>query len=107
MQAFIAALEVFSGGSDRVTSDQLVGLSEEHREVLAKKSGASFGPRTSDTQSQPDTARIIDLPPPAPLTVTTHRSGIPNPAASSGSTWIVVGLIAFALLAVALVALLR
>ncbi|HEV8547569.1 MAG TPA: serine/threonine-protein kinase, partial [Polyangiaceae bacterium] len=39
MQAFIAALELFSGGSDRVNSEQLVGLTDEHRDVLARRAG--------------------------------------------------------------------
>jgi serine/threonine protein kinase len=105
MQAFIAALDVFSGGTDRVTADQLVGLSEEHREVLVKRSGTSFGPRPSNPSSdtsQPGTQRA-KLTPPAPLLITTRASG--TPGASSNALLIGMLLLGVAALA-AIVALL-
>jgi serine/threonine protein kinase len=96
MQAFIAALDVFSGGTDRVTSDQLVGLSEEHREVLVRKSGSSLSPRpiTLDPQTQPATGRV-NLPPPAPLLVTTRTSGTPN----SSTNTVLIGVVLVAIAA--------
>ena len=107
MQAFIAQLDVFSGGTDRVTSDQLVGLSEEHREVLVRKSLSSLGPRpsSSDTHaSQPGTQRI-NLPPPAPLLVTTRTSGTPR--ADTNRFTIGIALIVIAIIAGVALALLR
>jgi serine/threonine protein kinase len=73
MQAFIAALEVFSGGSDRVTSEQLVGLSAEHREVLARRVSSVTTGRAGDA-----TAATLNMPPPAPLQVVTRTSGVPR-----------------------------
>jgi serine/threonine-protein kinase len=49
MQAFIAALEVFAGGSDRVTAEQLVGLSAEHREILTQRVRAKTSSRSAPT----------------------------------------------------------
>jgi serine/threonine-protein kinase len=98
MQAFIAALDVFSGGTDRVTADQLVGLSDEHREVLARKSGSSLSPRpiTLDPQSQPRTARV-NLPPPAPLLVTTRTSGTPKSQTNAALIGVVLIVLAAAI----------
>jgi len=43
MQALIAALEVFAGGSDRVTADQLVGMTPEQRALIVKRAKSSSG----------------------------------------------------------------
>src|SRR5262249_3591441 len=83
MQAFIAALELFSGGTDRVGSGQLVGRTDEHREVLARRVGSlMIGRSTGD--SQPGT--VPGLAPPAPLHVVTRVSA--QPESSSRGLWI-------------------
>ena len=82
MQAFIAALEIFSGGSDRVTSEQLVGLTDEHREVLARRAGPASPQRAADQTA------VVNMPPPAPLHVVTRASGIP----SEGSRVLFIGI---------------
>jgi len=76
MQAFIAALEVFSGGSDRVVSEQLVGLTDEHREVLARRAGTLSSSRALEAQAAATLS--VNLPPPAPLQVVTRMSGKPE-----------------------------
>ncbi|HEY3497320.1 MAG TPA: serine/threonine-protein kinase [Polyangiaceae bacterium] len=99
MQALIAQLEVFAGGTDRVASDQLVGLSEEHREVLVRRTHSSLGPRPTSSDSHtsaPGTARV-NLPPPAPLLVTTRASGTPDPA----SNRLLLGIVLIVLIVVA------
>ena len=85
MQAFIAALEVFAGGSDRVTSEHLVGLTEEHREVLAKRAGTLVTGRSLDPGSLSGTVGA-GLAPPAPLHVVTRTSGMPK---SNPTGWII------------------
>jgi serine/threonine protein kinase len=96
MQAFIAALEVFSGGGDRVTAEQLVGLSDEHREVLARRAGTLPSGRPFDSLSPA-------LPPPAPLHVVTRTSTVPR-ATSTG--WI-IGVVIAIIVAAATIAYLR
>jgi serine/threonine protein kinase len=49
MHAFIAGLELFAGGSDRVTADQLVGLTPEHRAVLAQRTKSISASRSAVT----------------------------------------------------------
>jgi serine/threonine-protein kinase len=49
MHAFITGLELFAGGSDRVTADQLVGLTPEHRAVLAQRTRSVSGSRSAAT----------------------------------------------------------
>ena len=93
MQAFIAALEVFSGGSDRVTSEQLVGLTDEHRAVLARRAGSSLTGRAGEQTA------TVNMPPPAPLQVVTRKSSVP----AEGSRGVVIG-VAIALVVVAAVA---
>jgi serine/threonine protein kinase len=68
MQAFIAALEVFAGGSDRVTAEQLVGLTDEHREVLARRAGTLSSGRPLEPLSQSGTSGAHRLPPHLALT---------------------------------------
>ena len=63
MQAFIAALEVFAGGSDRVTAEQLVGLTDEHREVLARRAGTLPSGRPLERLSQSSTSGAHRIPP--------------------------------------------
>jgi serine/threonine protein kinase len=90
MQAFIAALEVFSGGSDRVTSEQLVGLTDEHREVLAKRAGTLMTGKSVDPPA-PGATLGLDLAPPAPLHVVARTSAVPN---ANPIGWIIAVLLA-------------
>ncbi|HTQ07016.1 MAG TPA: serine/threonine-protein kinase [Polyangiaceae bacterium] len=88
MQAFIAALEVFSGGSDRVTAEQLVGLSDEHREVLAKRAGTLSSGRPLDSSSHGVTAvPTLTRSPLATLQIMTRPPVAPAPSSSTG--WII------------------
>jgi serine/threonine protein kinase len=91
MQAFIAALEVFSGGSDRVTSEQLVGLTDEHRAVLAKRAAALAG-RNVDRLAQSPLG--LDLAPPARLASVSHASGSPRPNPAGWIIGVALALIA-------------
>ncbi len=97
MQAFIAALEVFAGGSDRVTAEQLVGLTDEHREVLARRAGTLSSGRPLEALSQSGTSGAHRLPPHLALT---RPSMLPK---SNPTGWIigVVLAIAAALAAIA------
>jgi serine/threonine protein kinase len=104
MQAFIAALEVFSGGSDRVTAEQLVGLTDEHREVLARRAGTLPSGRPLDSLSQSgSTIGTGPLAPPAPLHVTTRASSVPQ---GSSTAWI-IGVVIAIMVAAATIAYLR
>ena len=97
MQAFIAALEVFSGGSDRVVSEQLVGMTDEHREVLARRAGTLSSSKSLDPQGITHPGA---LPPPAPLHVITRMSGQP----AQSPRGLVIGLIVMVLVVIAVVA---
>jgi len=98
MQAFIAALEVFSGGSDRVVSEQLVGMTDEHREVLAKRAGTVMSSSKSlDTQG---ITQASGLPPPAPLHVITRVSAKPDQSPRG----LVIGIVVMVLVVIAGVA---
>jgi serine/threonine protein kinase len=76
MQAFIAALEVFSGGSDRVVSEQLVGMTDEHRDVLARRAGTLSSSKGLDPQGFATLS--ANLPPPSPLHIMTRASAKPE-----------------------------
>jgi serine/threonine protein kinase len=102
MQAFIAALEVFSGGSDRVVSEQLVGLTDEHREVLAKRAGTLMTGKNMDSLAQSNTLGM-NLAPPAPMQAVTRTSGIPT---SNPTGWI-IGVALAIVAAIAAIALMR
>jgi serine/threonine protein kinase len=95
MQAFIAALEVFSGGSDRITAEQLVGLTDEHREVLVKRAGTSLTsgrPLESPSQSGASGQSVTRATAP-PLHVVARPSAVP---ASSSKAWIIGVVLAIA-----------
>jgi serine/threonine protein kinase len=100
MQAFIAALEVFAGGSDRVTAEQLVGLTDEHREILARRAGTLSSGRPLEALSQSGASGAQRL---TPSLAVTRATIVPprNPTA-----WIVGVLLAIAA-AVAALAYLR
>ncbi|HWP07340.1 MAG TPA: serine/threonine-protein kinase [Polyangiaceae bacterium] len=99
MQAFIAALEVFSGGSDRVVSEQLVGMTDEHRDVLARRAGTLSSARNLEAQLA--TFNAANLPPPAPLHVVTRTSAKPQQESPRG---LVIGLLVMLVVVVAGVA---
>jgi serine/threonine protein kinase len=64
MQAFIAALELFAGGSDRVSTKELVGLTDDQKQELARKSGTSLLPRRNTPDPAGDTHRVnVEQPP--------------------------------------------
>jgi serine/threonine protein kinase len=102
MQAFIAALEVFSGASDRVTAEQLVGLTDEHREVLVRRAGTLPSLRPLDSLSQSGSS-AAPQPRPASLHAGPGAAAIPR-GASAG--WIIGVVLAIAA-AVATIAYLR
>jgi serine/threonine protein kinase len=102
MQAFIAALEVFAGGSDRVTAEQLVGLTDEHRDVLARRATTITSGRPLDALSQSG-SQTNPLGAPAPMNTLTRTTGVP-PATSMG--WI-VGVLVAIVVAAAVIAYLR
>ena len=68
MQSFIAALELFAGGTDRVSSTELVGLSDVQKQELLRKSGAPAIPRRVPAEPAGETVRVsgpsqVPLPP--------------------------------------------
>jgi serine/threonine protein kinase len=96
MQAFIAALEVFGGGSDRVTAEQLVGLTDEHREVLARRAGTLSSGRPLESLSQSGTSGAHRLP---PSLAATRATGIPK---TNPTGWIIGVILAIAAAVVAI-----
>jgi hypothetical protein len=100
MQAFIAALEVFAGGSDRVTAEQLVGLTDEHREVLARRAGTLSSGRPLEPLSQSSTSGAHGLP---PHLAVTRASVVPK---ANATGWIIGVVLAIAA-AVATIAYMR
>jgi serine/threonine protein kinase len=76
MHAFIAGLELFAGGSDRVTADQLVGLTPEHRAVLAQRAKSLSGAR--DAVTAPGT-RVHVARHPTPMMASVGKWQAPAP----------------------------
>ncbi len=94
MHALIAGLEVFAGGSDRVTATDLTGLSEEHREILARRTATSLAPR-ADRPSSPRKA--------TPSTAVAAKRALTVPSAhrQRHSTAVIAGLAVALLIVVA------
>ncbi len=91
IHSLIAALELFSGGSDRVTADQLVGLTNERKAELTRRA-SSPDQRTGSKPTRP---------------LARNSRPTPVPAASSTRGWLVGLLLVVALGAAAAVVLLR
>jgi serine/threonine protein kinase len=102
MQPLIAALELFSGGSDRVAAAELVALSDERKVELAKKSMPSLS-----TSPRPMSQRVIaergspaepsaemmrvNVPTTPPLHVIPKTSAVPE---SPSNGWLVAVIVA-------------
>jgi hypothetical protein len=99
MQALIAALELFAGGSDRVDASDLVGITEERKVELAKKSGPSASPRPA-LDAPLETIRVNV--PKAPLHVVPKTSAAPESASSGWLVAIIVAVLAAVTVAVVL-----
>jgi serine/threonine-protein kinase len=95
MQALIAALELFAGGSDRVLASELVGLTDERKAELVKKSVPSASPRPP--LEKPETIRVsvpkapLHVVPTPPLHVVPTTSAAPE---STSSSWLVAVIVA-------------
>jgi serine/threonine protein kinase len=85
MHAFIAGLELFAGGSDRVTADQLVGLTPEHRAVLAQRT-KSISPSRSAVTAPGTRVHVPRHPTPMMASVGKWQSPAP-PKESSLWLW--------------------
>jgi serine/threonine protein kinase len=110
MQAFIAALELFAGGSDRVSAGELTGLSDDQKQELLRKSGAPAVPRRIAPEPAGETFRLRGAAPnplhvPAPLHVMPMTSAAPEETRSSG--WLVAVIVAVLAAVVVAVVLLR
>ncbi|HEX6271616.1 MAG TPA: serine/threonine-protein kinase, partial [Polyangiaceae bacterium] len=58
MQSFVAALELFAGGSDHVVESQLTGLTDDQKLELSRKSAHAF-PRRTTLEPPSDTVRVF------------------------------------------------
>jgi serine/threonine protein kinase len=107
MQSFIAALELFAGGSDRVSAAELVGLDDERKQELVRKSGAPAIPRRTTLEPPGDAARVnqelpILLNAPAPLHVMPVTSAVPEARSSAWLVAVIVAVLAAVAVAVVL-----
>jgi len=59
MQSFVAALELFAGGSDDVIESQLAGLTDDQKLELSRKSGAHAFPRRTTFEPPGETVRVF------------------------------------------------
>ncbi|HVR20697.1 MAG TPA: serine/threonine-protein kinase [Polyangiaceae bacterium] len=106
MQSFIAALELFAGGSDRVTQAELVGLTDERKQALLRKSDASVIPRRMPTTPAGETIRVftsgqppVHVPMQPPLHASPSLHGmpttvVPQPASSGWFLAVIVAVLA-------------
>jgi serine/threonine protein kinase len=89
MQSLIGALELFTGGSDRVVASELVGLTDEQKDELARKSSPTANPRRP---LDPPLETIRVNVPKTPLHVV-----VPTPSAApenASSSWLVAVIVA-------------
>ena len=107
MQSFIAALELFAGGSDRVTHAELVGLTDERKQALLRKSDASVIPRRLPSTPAGETIRVftsghppvhVPIQPPLQVSPSLHAtpttSTVPQPASSGWLLAVIVAVLA-------------
>ncbi|HEX6767387.1 MAG TPA: serine/threonine-protein kinase, partial [Polyangiaceae bacterium] len=109
MQAFIAALELFAGGSDRIYSGELVGLSDEKKQELLRRSNPAASPSRMPLEPQGETIRV-DIPATAPLRVPIPLHVMPAPNVSAepkSNAWLYAVVVAVLAAAVVAVVLLR
>jgi serine/threonine protein kinase len=89
MQSLIGALELFTGGSDRVLASELVGLTDEQKDELSRKSTPAASPRRP---ADPARESIRVTVPNKPLHVV-----VPTPSAApenASSSWLVAVIVA-------------
>jgi serine/threonine protein kinase len=91
MHAFIAGLELFAGGTDRVTADQLVGLTPEHRAVLAQRT-KSLSPSRSAVTVPGNRVHVARHPTPMMASVGKWQAPAP-PKESTLWLWAVAGVL--------------
>ncbi len=107
MQSFIAALELFAGGSDRVSAAELTGLDDDKKQELTRKSGAPAALRRVTPEPPSDTMRVdaqlpAPFPAPAPLHVMPVTSAVPEPHSNAWLVAVVIAVLAAVTVAVVL-----
>jgi hypothetical protein len=107
MQSFISALELFAGGSDRMSAAELVGLDDERKQELLRKSGAPAIARRATPDPAGDTIRVqqelpILLNAPSPLHVMPVTSAVPEARSNAWLVAVVVAVLAAVTVAVVL-----
>jgi serine/threonine-protein kinase len=94
MQSFVAALELFSGGSDSVSEPELVGLTDEQKLELLKKSASHAFPRRTLLEPPGETVRVFtpgqapaepSVPPARAVTAPPLRASQPMPVVPAAS----------------------
>jgi serine/threonine protein kinase len=99
MQSLIGALELFAGGSDRVLATELVGLTDEQKDELARQSNPAGIPRRP---LDPPGETIRVTVPKVPLHVMPTTSAAPESASSGWLVAVIVVVLAAVTVAVVL-----
>ena len=99
MQSLIGALELFAGGSDRVLASELVGLTDQQKDELARKSNPAPSPRRP---LDPPGETIRVNVPKVPLHVMPKTSAAPESASSGWLVAVIVAVLAAVTVAVVL-----
>jgi serine/threonine protein kinase len=97
MQSFIAALELFAGGTDRISASELKGLGDDRKQELMRTSGAPAAVRRAAQEPAAETIRANgDLPAPHPAPAPLHEMPVASaaPEAQSTGAWLVAVVIA-------------
>jgi serine/threonine-protein kinase len=101
MQALVAALEAFSGGSDRVSASELVALGDERKQELLRTSVPSASPGRP-TADPPSEALRVSVPTAPPVRVVPKLSAAPQNASSGWLVAVIVAVLAAVTVAVVL-----
>jgi hypothetical protein len=90
MQSLVGALELFAGGSDRVLASELVGLTDQQKDALARKSSR---PSASPRRTPEPAGEVIRVNvPKTPLHVVVPKPSAAPESASSG--WLLAVVVA-------------
>jgi hypothetical protein len=98
MQPLVAALELFAGGSDRVSASELVALGDDRKAELARKNATSMIPRfVAEPAGETIRVQVPTTPPlqrvsPAPPLHVVPKTTVAPAAPASG--WVVAVIVA-------------
>jgi serine/threonine protein kinase len=101
MQSLIAALELFAGGSDRVLESELVGLTDQRKAELARKSSPSASPRRPPDHPL-ETIRVVPKTPLHSMPIMPIKSAAPENTSSGWLVAVIVAVLAAVTVAVVL-----